>query len=266
MNNVSQTILSQYASSPTITTLIQSMNDAIDPTADLAAFYNNIWNIKTAKGYGLDVWGQIVNVSRTLNLFIPASYFGFSEAYSAGSVNNPQPFNQLPMYSGQNLTTNYVLSDDLYRDLILVKALTNISNLTAPAVNKIVSYVTTFNISQNGSTLGVSALPWTLQQAPQTIPILGQSSTILPFYLPTQTAMSYVQDIGNMQMRIIFNYYPTQIQLAILLNTGLILRPSGVQMLVVQFDPYKTFGFAEANGNPWASSTMLPSTGVQNAA
>ena len=59
-----KTILSQYDDSPTLLSMIESFNDAIDPTANITAFYENIWNVNTANGYGLDVWGQIVGVSR----------------------------------------------------------------------------------------------------------------------------------------------------------------------------------------------------------
>ena len=51
---VSDTLLEQYASSPTIVGMINSMNLAIDPSVDIQNFYTNIWNIKTAVGYGLE--------------------------------------------------------------------------------------------------------------------------------------------------------------------------------------------------------------------
>ena len=77
-----QTILSQYDASPTLLSMIESFNDAIDPTANIAAFYENIWNVNTANGYGLDVWGQIVGVSRYLQVSA-SNYLGFDEAYTA---------------------------------------------------------------------------------------------------------------------------------------------------------------------------------------
>ncbi|WP_152882578.1 DUF2612 domain-containing protein, partial [Burkholderia multivorans] len=54
MLNVEQTILSQYGNSATITQLIQNFNQYIDPRADIDAFYNAVWNIDTAQGFGLD--------------------------------------------------------------------------------------------------------------------------------------------------------------------------------------------------------------------
>src|SRR6185437_6719117 len=69
--DASATFLSQYATSPILTGLIQAANAAIDPQADFDAFMANVWNVYTAQGFGLDCWGRIVNIPRTIN--IPAS-------------------------------------------------------------------------------------------------------------------------------------------------------------------------------------------------
>ena len=72
MENVSQTILSQYANSPTITQLIQNMDGYIDPSADIDSFYDMIWNIDSAVGKGLDIWGKIVGLENGRKLTIPS--------------------------------------------------------------------------------------------------------------------------------------------------------------------------------------------------
>lgn len=102
MDNVEQTIASQYATSPIITSLIESMNAAIDPSGDIENFYIWVWDVATAQGFGLDVWGRIVGVSRTL-LTSPAT----------------------------------VLDDFDYRSLILLKALSNISTSTSHSINSL---------------------------------------------------------------------------------------------------------------------------------
>ncbi len=68
MINVERTVISQYGQSPTIRALIDSMNDSIDPRADLDAFYRAYWNVDTATGPGLDIWGRIVGVRRLLRV------------------------------------------------------------------------------------------------------------------------------------------------------------------------------------------------------
>ena len=132
MDNFTDTIMSQFSNSPTITQLITNFNTYIDPEANINAFYNMLWNVNTAVGYGLDVWGRIVGVGRVLQ--IPTSaYFGMEGPSGASGL----PFDQAIFYSGQPLTTNYALLDDPYRTLILAKALFNISDGTISSINQI---------------------------------------------------------------------------------------------------------------------------------
>lgn len=134
MQNVEQTIISQYANSPTLIQLINNFNDYIDPGANIDAFYNYVWNVDTAVGYGLDVWGRIVGVDRQIAISGVGTFFGFNDG-----VDDYAPFNSAPFFSGSFGTGVYTLTDDAYRTLILVKALANISDCTAPAVNRLLS-------------------------------------------------------------------------------------------------------------------------------
>lgn len=125
-------IIAQYANSNRIDEVIQSFNDAMDQTENFSNLYDCIWNIATAIGYGLDVWGRIVGVSRTLKL--PAgsvTYLGNEEA------NSWTGFGQGGFYSGGGISSNYVLSDSDFRTLIYAKAASNISSGAIPAVNAI---------------------------------------------------------------------------------------------------------------------------------
>jgi hypothetical protein len=126
------TVISQYANSKVLMQLVEGFNDTIDQTQNMDSFYDLIWNIDTAQGYGLDVWGRIINVSRTLNLTTIGDYFGFSEALpgSAG-------FNQSPFYPGSGFTDNFNLTDGAYRVLLFAKALANISDGSTKAINQL---------------------------------------------------------------------------------------------------------------------------------
>lgn len=99
-------LISQYANSPTIVQLIQYMDQYFDPRADIDNFYDFVWNVDTAEGFGLDIWGRIVNVERSV-----------------------------PLPSG----APYVLGDLDYRKLILAKAMANIAATTAPALNQLLT-------------------------------------------------------------------------------------------------------------------------------
>lgn len=134
MQNVDQTILAQYANSPTLVSLIESMNDAIDPSADIDNFYHDIFDISTCGDYGLDCWGKIVGVSRLLQVSTAGSFFGFRGSDGV-------PFGQAPFDGRENNTSTYRLPTESYRKLILVKAIANITDCTISSLNKLVSYL-----------------------------------------------------------------------------------------------------------------------------
>lgn len=190
-----QTLLSQYVDSPTINSLLSSYNSAVDPTDDIANFYNNIWNVATAVGNGLDIWGQIVGVSRYLATSTTNTYFGFEEALS-GTIGS-QPFNQAPFYSGPTSTSTYTLSDAEYRRLILVKAAFNISNNTVPEINALLR--TEF----------------------------GTPTTPNDPY-----GQAWVVDNLNMTMTYYLDFIPNAAQIAIITNSGVFPKPAGVQLLL----------------------------------
>lgn len=125
------TVISEYANSPILLQLISNFADCVDPTANFDAFFSLVFNVDTAVGYGLDVWGRIVGVSRILRLPSAGNYFGFSES------SDGYPFNEGIFYGGGTLTNNFALSDDAYRRLILAKALANISDGSIPSINQI---------------------------------------------------------------------------------------------------------------------------------
>lgn len=142
MINVADTILTQYADSPKLKSLIYSFNQAVGIEGFIDTFYDMVWNIQTAGTYGLDVWGKIVVVSRQLTVTENQIYFGFDEAISDPPViDDPQPFNQAPFYSGEVLTSTVTLTNDVYRKLIMLKAAANISDCTIPNLNKLLLYM-----------------------------------------------------------------------------------------------------------------------------
>lgn len=134
MQNVEKTIISQYANSPILCQLIQNMNQYIDQTANFQKFYDFVWNVDTAQGFGLDVWGRIVDIGRTLEIPSAPITFGFYDG-----LNSYAPFGEAPFASGDAATSTYTLSDTAYRTLILLKALANISATTVPALNQLLN-------------------------------------------------------------------------------------------------------------------------------
>jgi hypothetical protein len=133
MINVFQTLISQYANSPIIRQLLEDWNADLDPRASFQDFYDKVWNVATAEGYGLDMWGRRVGVSRVISIpSLGTAYFGFSDQ---GTYEGYQPFGQAPFWPDGPFTDNITLNDDDYRVLIMTKAMSNISDCAAPTIN-----------------------------------------------------------------------------------------------------------------------------------
>jgi len=110
------------------------MNEYIDPRVNMQAFYDYVWNVDTAVGFGLDIWGRIVGVSRLLKIPGNLETFGFA---NASIPPDWQPWNQGVWHTGNEVSQSYLLPDDVYRTLILTKALSNIVATTAQAINQL---------------------------------------------------------------------------------------------------------------------------------
>ena len=136
MKNLLDTVASQYANSPILMELLRDMETYLDPSADLNLFFQDMWDVNTAVGYGLDVWGRIVGIDRIVTLTQSMQFFGFVEAADI-PLTTPQPFNQAHFFSGTYINQNYSLADSAFRKLIMTKALTNITNCSIPAINQI---------------------------------------------------------------------------------------------------------------------------------
>jgi hypothetical protein len=178
MQNYLQTVISQYQNSPVLLALIGALNDAIDPVQSLQKFYDQIWNVKTATGYGLDVWGRIVGVSRYVNM---------SRSHRLGFATGFYPYNSAPWFDNNLATNNLRLADDAYRLLIMVKALANLSNCSAPSLN-----------------------------------------ALLRMMFPATRGRCYVVDTGNMKFSYVFEFTPTDTEVAILTGSTVMPHPAGV--------------------------------------
>jgi hypothetical protein len=213
------TVLSQYANSEILTQLLLNFYSYLDQSANIDAFFDLMFNVDTAQGYGLDCCGRIVNVSRTLS--VPnGTYLGFE-----GQGNTVGTFGESPFYNGEVSTGNYQLSDSVYRTLILAKALSNISNGSVPSINQILlllfpnrgnAYVTDKN------------------------PAAGPSFSFNETGAGQPFGQASFGDIGakpNMTIFYVFNFTLTPGELAIVEQSGVIPKPVGVTASVVQNPP-----------------------------
>lgn len=209
------TIISQYGNSPILTALITNFQQYVDQTKNLDQFYDLMMNVDTAQGYGLDVWGRIVGVTRTLQI-ASGSFFGFAEG-----APSYQGFNTASFYSGVKLTQNYNLSDNAYRTLIFAKAMANITNGSIPSINHILmslfphrgnAYVT------EGPEIGGY---FGFEEA-----VNAQGFNQAPFYSGAALA--------RMTMTYTFEFVLTAVEYAIVVQSGVLPKPTGVKASVVQ--------------------------------
>lgn len=57
-------MISQYANSPRFVKLVEGMRSQFNNAQTIEDWFNVVYNLKTAEGYGLDIWGIILNRSR----------------------------------------------------------------------------------------------------------------------------------------------------------------------------------------------------------
>ena len=248
------TIASQYANSPILTQIITDITGYIDPTRNLNSFYDLIWNVDTAQGYGLDVWGRIVGVNRNVEVAI-SEWFGFSEALPGDlSFDTTQRFGLTPalgfsestsfvpfgqgsfvqgqqwfssgdqgggaFFNGGALTSVYALPDNTYRLLIFAKAAANITSGSIPAINRIL-----MNLFPNRGncfvTEGYRGSPYFGFSESQNADTFGQA----PFYDG--------ESVPSMAMSYVFQFNLSPVEYSIVGQSGVLPKSTGVASSIV---------------------------------
>lgn len=225
-----KTMASQYANSNRIDGVISSFYAAADKTPDLNAWYNDVWNVDTARDYGLDIWGRIVGVNRVVYLQT-SSAFGFQEA-SASTWNTGVGFSGGiwtesdahqggdTFYSGSPLTSSYRLETESYRKLILAKAAANISDSSIHSINKIMMML----FPGPGNCYCTDGVHSTSYFG------FSESNTSLTF---GEGIFYDGQSVPSMSMEYVFEFALTPVELAIVNQSGVLPKPTGVSASVV---------------------------------
>lgn len=131
--DILQTVQAQYSTSPRLLSLIKGLSALIDPGPDIDTFYKNVFNMATANGEGLDVWGRIVGVKRNSSMVtaIGVPHFGFNSKADEAATG----FDDATFYHGAD-RTYFKLSDEAFRLHVLAKAAANISNGSMADLNR----------------------------------------------------------------------------------------------------------------------------------
>ena len=195
-------------------TLIDAIEQWISPDANFEAFYNYIWNVETAQGPGLDIWGRIVNVGRTLQV-AQGSYFGFGEA------GDRTGFGQSPFYTGEPTTYNYAMTDAVYRQVIFAKAAYNITDGSIPAINAILmmlfpnrgnAYVIDGGVNGFGAPFG-----------------FGEAGDRMPFGYGPFGDITGFDPTSNMTLTYVFDFALQLYEIAIVTQANVLPKPTGVK-------------------------------------
>lgn len=206
----SYAIQSQYSASKKILALAAGFQERIDPHVDVDLFYRKMMDIYTAEGFGLDNWGVILQIGRT----IPGPYAGDCFGFDGSGL---VPFDQLPFVpdSGSGAAVTMItLDDELFRLLLLYKALANISASDAATQNKLLSVLIDTGIGGFGN-------------------------------------VAYVLEIDTMVIRWVFEDYMTPLQLAVFRVAGTLARGAGVGWELYAISPDQVFGFDGSGMQPF---------------
>ena len=183
--NLLSSIIWQYDNAPNLQSLITKKNDWYNANVDQfwQDIITNFLNINTANDWGLGLWGNILQVSRTINV------------------------------NGQ-LTT---LSTEMFRRLILGKLSLIKSNGSVPEINAYLNFI--FQDKKTSTSLG-----------------------------------AIVRDNQDMSLYYIFNFEPTDEEMALINSRTFLPTPAGVQDKIYILEEYKIFGFYNTGFQPFGQA------------
>ena len=118
-------MISQYANSPKFVKLVEGMREQFNNTKTIEDWFNIVYNLKTATGYGLDVWGLILNQSRLLS-------------YVENGVTKTVYLKGAQTVGGESYTDEQI--EDYYRMLLFFKAFSYTTNSTLKSFNDLLRF------------------------------------------------------------------------------------------------------------------------------
>lgn len=121
VSKINETIISQYANSPTMLGVIYGLNELLDNEDLFDKWVDNIMDIEKCKGFALDMWGKIIGISRYVYIN-PLNQF--SSSTFEESIGNYQAYK------------TYKMNDDSYRQVIILKCFSNICYASFEKINE----------------------------------------------------------------------------------------------------------------------------------
>lgn len=249
-----KTVIAQYSNSPVMLSLLDAIDKEIKVCRFFDDFYRTVWNINTAEGFGLDIWGRIVGVNRKVRTFMGV-YWGFYEEslliarpyYDTTRYNDDlydinladdkqseQYYSAIGMFrdlqgkdgDGKDLMEDYLFDDNDFRKMILAKAYANISDYSISSINYLLMALLTDNQCCKNCCKNYLKECYT-----------GCCKDSDNEYCKECCATCcedqrsiYILDNLDMTLTIQLNWLPTKREVALIYNTGLLSRPAGVAL------------------------------------
>lgn len=115
-------MISQYANSPTFTSLDNGLQALFDDSGFVKNWYDVVFNLETATGYGLDVWGLILNRSREFEYNGNKYYLQGAQTIGGTSFSAEQ-------------------MENLYRKVLQLTAMRYIGNASIASLNNLIQFI-----------------------------------------------------------------------------------------------------------------------------
>jgi len=120
-------MISQYANSPKIVKLVDGLTGMFSNAKLIKDWFDIVYNLKTAKGFGLDIWGRILNQGRNFVYTNPVSGVE-TDYYLRGNMT----------IDGTYFSADQI--EDTYRTILFMKALSYITNATENSLNELLQF------------------------------------------------------------------------------------------------------------------------------
>lgn len=119
-------MLAQYANSPTIVKLVTGINEQLNNAKTIEDWYRLVFNLKTAQGYGLDIWGKILNQSRRFK------YIDENEQEQEIYLQGAQTI------GGVSYTADQI--EEKYRMILFFRSFSYVGNCTLQSLNTMLNF------------------------------------------------------------------------------------------------------------------------------
>ena len=132
----------QYNNAPKLNDLINQFYSLNSLNQYALEYYNNVFNLDTAIGTGLDFWGIVLNQSRVVRSFVSTGLFGFGTPDLGAGGEYPQNFDNGNFGSFESNATNTTLGDDDYRRILKIRYRSLTTNNSIASISDIINEYT----------------------------------------------------------------------------------------------------------------------------